>query len=183
MNSIAHLWYAVFWHMSRHEESITRILRAQALDPLSLPVHQTVARCYAWAGEYEKALEQLRATQQMEPHHPLTYAWLGRVYLGMGRFQEALTEVQRGMEVAGRLPLCSTRRLCLRRAGNARRGGEVLQELRELSTRQYVSPIYQAYVLGAMGELDEAFRLRPRGGATSGLLWLLNNPGESRPTL
>ncbi len=105
-NSIAQLWYAVFLASNRrYEESTACILRAQALDPLSLPVHQTVARCYAWAGEYEKALEQLRATQQMEPHHPLTYAWLGRVFLGMGRFQDALTEVHKGMEVVGRLPL------------------------------------------------------------------------------
>jgi hypothetical protein len=35
----------------------------------------------------------------------------------------------------------------------------MLEELRQLSTTRYVSPIYQAYILGAMGELDETFRL------------------------
>jgi hypothetical protein len=53
--------------------------------------------------------------------------------------------------------------------------GEVLQELRQLSTSQYVSPIYEAYVLGAMGELDEAFRLFNQAvEQRSGLLALLH---------
>ena len=175
-NSIAHLWYAVLLATGlRHEESITRILGAQALDPLSLPVHQTVARCYAWAGEFEKALEQLRATQQMEPRHPLTYAWFGRIFLGMHRFQEALTELQRGMEVAGRLPLLLALAGCAYgQLGMHAKAGEVLEELRQLSTRRYVSPIYEAYVLGVMGELDEAFRLYERAvEQRSGLLAFL----------
>jgi TolB-like protein/tetratricopeptide (TPR) repeat protein/tRNA A-37 threonylcarbamoyl transferase component Bud32 len=160
-NPIAQLWYAVFLASGkRYQESVAVVLRAQALDPLSLPVHQTVARCYAWAGEYEKALNQLRATQQMEPHHPLTYAWFGRVFLGMGRLQDALTQVQKGMEVAGRLPLLLQLAGCaLGRLGKHREAGEILVELQQLSTRQYVSPTYQAYVLGAMGEMDEAFRM------------------------
>jgi tetratricopeptide (TPR) repeat protein len=36
---------------------------------------------------------------------------------------------------------------------------EILEELQEVSNRRYVSPIFQAYVLSAMRELDEAFHL------------------------
>ena len=160
-NSIAHLWYAVLLASeSRYEESITRILQAQALDPLSLPVHQTVARCYAWAGEYDKALEHLRATLKMEPSHPFTYAWIGRALLGKGDFQEAATELQKGMEVAGRLPLLLQLTGCAyARLGLHEQAGDILAELRQLSTSRYVSPMFEAYVLAAMGRLDEAFRV------------------------
>jgi serine/threonine-protein kinase len=186
LNSIGHLWYACFLGiMSRHEESIECILRAQALDPLYFPIHQTVARCYAWAGQYEKALEQLRTTQQMEPNHPLSYAWSGRVYLAMGRFQEALTEVQRGIEIAGRLPLL------LMLAGRAYAGlgmrakaREVLEELRQLSSQRYLSPMFEASVLGAIGELDEAFRLYDRAvEERSGLLTFLRVAHEIPSTV
>jgi tetratricopeptide (TPR) repeat protein len=146
--------------MSRHEESITHILRAQTLDPVSMPVNHTLARCYAWAGGYDKALEQLRVTQQMEPHHPMTYAWLGRVYLWMHQPQEALTELQTGMEVAGRLPLLLAVAGCaFAELGMRAKAREILEELQEVSNRRYVSPIFQAYVLSAMRELDEAFHL------------------------
>jgi serine/threonine-protein kinase len=176
LNPIAQLWYAVFLATrQRHEESIALVLRAQALDPLSIPVHQTVARCYAWAGEHEKALNQLRATQQMEPHHPLTYAWFGRVFLGMGRFQDALSHVQRGMEVAGRLPLLLQLAGCAYgELGMHREAGEIIEELRQLASRRYVSAIYEAYVLVATGELDEAFRMFDRAvEQRSGLLALI----------
>jgi eukaryotic-like serine/threonine-protein kinase len=176
VNSVGHLWYACLLGItSRHEESIERILRAQALDPLYFPIQQTVARCYAWAGQYDKALEQLRTTQQMEPHHPLSYAWFGRVYLGMGRFQEALRELEKGMAVAGRLPLL----LALAggaygRLGVLDKAREVLEELRQLSSQRYVSPMFEAVVLGGMGELDEAFQLYDRAvEERSGLLTFL----------
>ena len=176
LNSIAHLWYAVFLAtMSRHEESTTRILRAEALDPVSLPVHHTVARCYAWAGEYDKALEQLRVTRQMEPRHPTTYVWLGRVLLAKRLFQEALAELEKGMEIAGRLPLLIELAGCVYgEMGMHAKARELLEELRQLSNRRYVSSMFEASVLGAMGEVDEAFRLFDRAvEQRSGLLAFL----------
>jgi tetratricopeptide (TPR) repeat protein len=182
VNPIAHLWYAVFLAiMSRYEESLARIRRAQTVDPISLPVSHTIARCYAWAGEYEKAIEQLRATQQMEPHHPLTYVWLGRAFIGMGRFQDALTELQTGMDIAGRLPLLLQLTGCAYgRLGMYSKAGEILEELRGLSAGRYVSPIFEAYVLGAMGELDEAFQQFDRAmEQRSGLLAFLRVTHET----
>jgi tetratricopeptide (TPR) repeat protein len=163
-NSIAYLWHAVLLASeSRYEESITRIRQAQALDPLSLPVHQTVARCYAWAGEYDKALEHLRETLKMEPRHPFTYAWIGRSLIGKGSYQEAVSELEKGMEVAGRLPLLLQLTGCAYgRLGMHDEARKILSELRQLSSRRYVSPMFEAYVLGAMGELDEAFRMYDR---------------------
>jgi serine/threonine-protein kinase len=179
-NSIAHLWYAIFLGaMSRHEESITRVLCAEALDPVSLPVHLSVARCYAWAGEYEKALDQLRVTQQMEPHHPVTYVWLGRTLFGMQRFEEALTELHKGIQIAGRMPLLvQLVGAIYGKLGMRAEASEILEELRRLSQSQYISPIFAASVLGAMGELDQAFELYDRAvEERSGLLVFLNIHG------
>jgi eukaryotic-like serine/threonine-protein kinase len=182
LNPIAHLWYAVFLAiMSRYDESLARIRRAQTVDPISLPVSHTLARCYAWAGEYEKAIEHLRATQQMEPRHHLTYVWLGRTLLGMGRFQDALAELQTGMDIAGRLPLLLQVTGCAYgRLGMHSEAREILEELRQLSTRLYLSPIFQAYVLVAMGELDEAFQFFDRAmEQRSGLLAFLRVTQET----
>ncbi|HEV7514927.1 MAG TPA: protein kinase, partial [Thermoanaerobaculia bacterium] len=182
LNPIAQLWYAVFLATrQRHEESIALVLRAQALDPLSLPVHQTVARCYIWAGQHEKALNQLRATQQMEPNHHLTYVWFGRVFLGMGRLQDALAAVQKGMELAGRHPLLLQLAGCAYgRLGRRNEAGEILEELRQLAAGRYLSPTYEAYVLGTMGELDEAFRMFDHAvEQRSGLLALLHITPET----
>jgi len=180
LNPIAHVWYAVFLAtMSRHEESITRILRAEALDPVSFPIHQTVARCYAWAGEYDKALEQLRTALEMEPRHPLTYVWIGRAYFGKQLFKEALTELTKGMEIAGRLPLLLQITGCAYgKLGMIAQAREVLTELGQLSKHRYISPIFEASVLESMGELDEAFRAYDRGlEERSGMFAFLNVHG------
>lgn len=182
LNPIAHLWYACFLAiMSRHDESLARIRRAQTVDPISLPVNHTIARCYTWAGEHERAIEQLRATQQIEPHHPLTYVWLGRAFMGMGRYEDALTELQRGMEIAGRLPLLLEVTGCAYgRLGMAAKARGILEELGQLSARRYVPPIFQAYVLGAMGELDQAFQFFGRAmEERSGLLAFLRATHET----
>ena len=180
LNPMAHMWYAVFLAaMSRHEESITRVLRAEALDPVSFPIHQTVARCYAWAGEYDKALEQLRTALEMEPRHPLTYVWIGRAFFGKRLFKEALTELTKGMEIAGRLPLLLQVTACAYgKLGMTAEAREVLEELGQLSNRRYISPMFEASVLGSMGELDEAFRAYDRAvEQRSGLFAFLNIHG------
>jgi hypothetical protein len=57
---------------------------------------------------------------------------------------------------------------------------EILEELRQLSTRLYLSPIFQAYVLVAMGELDEAFQFFDRAmEQRSGLLAFLRVTQET----
>jgi serine/threonine protein kinase/tetratricopeptide (TPR) repeat protein len=160
-NSRANLWYAIFLGaMGRHDESIPRILRAQALDPLSLPIHQTVARCYVWAGKYDQALEQLAATQEMEPGHPLSYAWMARALCGKRLFARALEELAQGMGVAGRSPLLVA--LSGHAYGELGMRSEALgavEELRQQSTRRYVSPFLGALVLGSVGDIDDTFRM------------------------
>jgi tetratricopeptide (TPR) repeat protein len=160
-NSRAHLWYAIFLGaMGRDQESISRILRAQALDPLSLPIHQTVARCYVWAAKYDLAIEQLQTTREMEPRHPLSYGWMARALCGKGMFREALEELAQGMVVAGRQPLLLA--LTGQAHGELGMRAEALamvEELRQASTRRYVSPFLEALVRGSLGDLDEAFRL------------------------
>jgi tetratricopeptide (TPR) repeat protein len=117
----------------------------------------------------------------MEPNHHLTYAWFGRVFLGMGRLQDALAAVQKGMEVAGRLPLLLQIAGCAYgQLGMRSEAGEILEELRQLAAGRYLSPIYEAYVLGAMGELDESFRMLDRAvEERSGLLALVHVTQET----
>ena len=157
----ASLWYSVFLSaMGRHGESLKRILRARALDPISLPVNQIAARCFVWAGEYDQALAQLQAVRELEPQHPVTCAWTARALCGGGRFSEALEEVNKGMTAAGRQPLLVA--IAGRACGELGRRDEalaMLEELRQASTRRYISPMLPGLVLASVGELDEVFRL------------------------
>ena len=59
--AIAETWYAILLGiLGRHEESLRRILHAEAIEPLSLQIRLCVGRCYYFARRYEQAHWALR---------------------------------------------------------------------------------------------------------------------------
>lgn len=192
-HTLAHVWYAVFLGaMGRSEESLKWILGAEALDPVSLLVHLTVARCYCFAQRYDEAIEQLRATLEMEPTHVLTYVWLARAYGGKGLPAGALRAVERAMSFAGRLPiLLSAAGGLYGLLGRHAEARGILEELRvekgrDRAPRTYTC--YEASVCAGLGDADEAFRLLDRAYEERsgylpflGVSWFWWNPLMSDP--
>ena len=81
--------------MGRHEESLRRVLHAEAIEPLSLTIRLCVGRCYYWARRYEPAQRALAGLLADEPGHPLTTIWLARTLCGLGRQAEAIEALER----------------------------------------------------------------------------------------
>jgi serine/threonine-protein kinase len=94
--ALAETWYAIFLGaMGRHDESLRRILHAEAVEPLSLQIRLCVGRCYYWARRYEQAHRALVGLLTDEPGHPLTTIWLARALCGLGRQAEAIEALER----------------------------------------------------------------------------------------
>jgi len=85
------------------DESLRVIERAEALDPGSLIVQMTGARCDYYAGHYDAAIERLHATLELEPTYLLAHVWLGRVYAAKDLFREAVQALEEAMSRVGRL--------------------------------------------------------------------------------
>ena len=154
-------WHATFLAlMGRHEEAMQVISRAQASDPVSLLNQLTVGRCHYLAGRFDQAAAQLRSCLEVAPGFYLAYPAIARTYLVMQQPHEALQILERGLSVLGRVPLFVVYVGWAHAAlGERDKALGILGELRELAERGYVPPIYAAQVLGALGEVDEAFRL------------------------
>jgi tetratricopeptide (TPR) repeat protein len=90
-DAIAETWYAMFLGaMRRHDESLRRVLHAEALEPLSLSVRLSVGRCYIYARRYEQARDALDGLLKSEPGHRLTTIWLARALTRLGRADEGV---------------------------------------------------------------------------------------------
>jgi serine/threonine-protein kinase len=159
VSALVQHWYAIFLCASgRPEEALQVARRAQILDPLSLTVQVTVARCLYFGRRFDEAIGILRHHLQRSPDSIQGYVSLYRSLRLRGMFADALLELERGISVIGRVPLL------LGCAGNihAQLGQRdealaLLEELRKLAGRRHVSPAYQAEILFGLGDLDGAF--------------------------
>jgi serine/threonine-protein kinase len=95
-DAIAENWHAVFLGtMRRHGEALRLILHAEALEPLSLTVRLSVARCYYFARRFEQAHDAVAGLLKTEPGHALTTQWQGRILSAMGRASESVATLER----------------------------------------------------------------------------------------
>jgi TolB-like protein/Tfp pilus assembly protein PilF len=95
-DAIAETWYAVYLGaMGRHEESLRRILHAEAVEPLAITIRLSVGRCYLYAGWLEQAYEAFAGLLRSEPGHRLTTIWVARTLCALGRPIEAIDLLQR----------------------------------------------------------------------------------------
>ena len=140
----------------RVEESLAVSRRALDLDPLSVSMVAHVGWHYAFSGAYEESMPYNRAALDMDPtFHP------ARIHLGMaleqlGRIDEAIaqfsTDVSGDSEAAGCLGHAYARS---GRAADARR---VLDQMEELSSKQYISPFDRAVVHAGLEDRDGALQ-------------------------
>ncbi|MEP7064491.1 MAG: tetratricopeptide repeat protein [Gemmatimonadota bacterium] len=84
-------WYAVMLSaLGRHDESLRRILHAEAIEPLSLQIRLTVSRCYFFAHRFELARISLEDLLKAEPGDFRTTIWLARTLCALGRRADAV---------------------------------------------------------------------------------------------
>jgi len=161
MPAYAQHWYALFLcACGQPDQGLQVARRAQTLDPLSLTVEVTVARCLYYTRRFDDAIDALRSHLERNPASVQGYVNLYRAFRVTEMLPDALLELERGISVIGRAPIL------LACAGNvhARLGqrGEalaLLEELRQLGTRRHIPPAYQAEILFGLGDLDEGFAL------------------------
>jgi len=87
----AYNWYAALLGIiNRHEEAIRYMTQAQEYDPGSAIINRDLGVIYAWAGDFEKALNQLQFTIDMDPGFSPAYHFMGVVYLWLKKYDSAI---------------------------------------------------------------------------------------------
>ena len=84
--------------MGRLEDSIAEIKRARELDPLSAVTNATMAMILYFARQYDRAIEQCRATLEIDKNFLWAYHLMGEDYIEKGMFKEALAALEKSVE-------------------------------------------------------------------------------------
>lgn len=177
----AHHWYAIN-HLvprKRFEEAREELQRALDLDPLALAIRTSVGMKSYFAARYDDARNELLRTIQLDDQFGMAHAFLGVTYIEQGRYYEAHAEIEAALRLCGRTPeILASLGYLLGRSGDLAGARRVLDELRQLSSKRYVSAGRLAQVHVGLGERAEALDRLEEAAAerASDLAWLAVRP-------
>jgi len=175
-----HNGYGVYLEiMGRSSESIAHAQQVLQIDPLSIEANRTLGDAYFFAREYDQAIEHYRKTVSLDPNYWWPHLSLGQAYLHAGRFDEAIAEMEKARSLDNSPLILSQLGAAYALAGKKSRAREMLEELKTLSGKGYVSPEFFALIHANLGDRDAAFEWLERGFAdrSIGLLFLKVGPG------
>ena len=159
-SSDAHVWYGVFLsQMGRFDEAFAEIDRAEALDPLSVPVRFNAGWVKYLARRNDEAIAEWRKAVDIEPHLGVVHT---SIWLAYARKDAAADPPPVDPEENSPLDLAT-------RAGAYAIGGKrveaqrVLARLKDMSNHRYVCPYEVATAHAALNQRDEAIEWLHRG--------------------
>ena len=125
---------------------------------MSLPANGDVGQILHLTRQYDRAIEQYRKTLELEPNRDRAHLWLGWAYERKGMYEEASTEFLRARSLAPDNMEAQAALGCIYAlSGKTDEARTILAELRELSSRRYVSPYHMALVHLSLGEKAEGY--------------------------
>jgi serine/threonine-protein kinase len=154
----AHHWYGIFLSsLGRFDEAEPQLKKALELDPLSLIINTGLGRMYCGARKYDEAIDQLKKTLEIEANFAEAHFQLALAYEGKGKYEKAAAAFQKSVELFADPTMKGWVAREYAIAGKKDEARKILNELKELSKQQYVSPYMVAIGYAALGEREQAF--------------------------
>ena len=157
---MAHEWYAEYLAaLSRFEEAVAEIKRAQQLDPLAVPVNRAVGWILYFARRYDESIEELRKTLAMNPEFLGARMVLWWAYVAKGAHEQAIADIRKEAERPG---LRTVKKLMLGYAcaasGNREEANGILWELEPKLAAEDRLALLSALLFTALDMKDRAFQ-------------------------
>ena len=152
----AHQHYG--WLLSsvgRHDDALRQLRRARELDPLLIPTD--VVSHLLRAGHIEEGLEEAQKSAREQPGTPRCHSVLGWALIFSGEDAAGIASLERAVALSpgATLFLSQLGQACAL-AGNTKRARQILDEMRDRATSEFISPYHFAYVYAGLGEADAA---------------------------
>ncbi len=142
----------------RHDEAIVEFRRVRELDPVSCGYHRWFALILYRARRYDESIAQCQSSLELCPQDANTLWFLALSLEQKGELPEAIAKLEEAVSLSGG----SNYRALLGRAyalaGEKTKATNILDELKALSERTYVSPFDLAVVYLGLGDRNSAFQ-------------------------
>jgi TolB-like protein len=125
--------------------------------PLDLNVNLDLAGILLAAGRYDESIEQSRTALELDSNFWWSYQQLGLAYERKKQYPEAIAALEKASRLDANASSLGYLGNVYAAAGKKAEAQKVLEELKELSKRRYVSPYSLACVYAGLNDKDQAF--------------------------
>jgi len=155
----AYNWYAAsLGIINRHEEAIRYITQAQKYDPGSAIINRDLGVIYAWAGDFEKAINQLQFTIDMDPDFSRAYHHMGVVYLWLKKYDLAIKYFKKVRAMTGNFfDIIGILGFSYAKLGQKEAALSELKKLEDLAKNNDTRAFEFSLIHAALGNKDKAF--------------------------
>jgi TolB-like protein/Tfp pilus assembly protein PilF len=159
--------------LERYDDALRELRHARELDPLL--VYTDIVTTLLRAGRIEEALEGARRSAREQPGTPRCHSVLGWALILSGEAAAGIASLERAVALSpGATMFLSQLAQACALSGDAKRARQILEEMRDRSTREFISPYHFAYVYAGLGEADAAIdsleqAFERRSGAIHGI--------------
>ena len=153
-DSDAHMFLAhLFSNLGRHDDAITEIRIARALDPVSPIVNTHEAQFLYYFRRHGEAMAPLQRVLELAPRFWVAHIVLGKLLGSRKRYVEALTAFRRAHRYShGNTEPLALRGYTLAAVAQITAARRVLRDLRKKATRAFVPPLHLALVHLGLGD-------------------------------
>src|SRR6185295_16893668 len=145
-------WYSNYLNsLGRHDEAVKEIKTAQQLEPFSLIINSGVGYSLYFSRRYDEAVTALQKTLELDPNFIQTRVYLGPAYERKGMFEDAIAELQKARRLKESPEIIARLGFAFAAAGRSDDAEKVLEDLKELSKRRYVSSYISALAYTGLG--------------------------------
>ena len=134
---------------------------------------------YYFAHQYDHAIEECRRALDLDPNFLFAHWLLGLAYANKSMYEQAIAESRKAIEVSGHGPgAVGVLGYVYAESGRRDEAQQVLDELKELAKRRYVSPYSVAAIYALLGDKDAAFEWLEKAYSDGayGILFLKSTP-------
>jgi adenylate cyclase len=136
---------------TRHlDEALALSRRAVDSDPLSPLLRRLCGYVYYLMRQYDYAIEECNNALELDPGNIPAHLHLGQIYIALGRFNDAI----RILETGGQHVSLA---FAYAQANQTSEAQKILEDLKELAKKTYVSYLDFAIIHTGLGEIDKAF--------------------------
>jgi DNA-binding winged helix-turn-helix (wHTH) protein/tetratricopeptide (TPR) repeat protein len=153
-----HYWLSMCLRtMGRLDEALAEAKLAYEIDPFMHIIKVELGRIYYFARYYDQAIEYYSQVLELEPSFLPAHFRLGQAYTQKGMYSEAIVEFQRAIPLIGDDPeAVAALAYVYALSGQKDKAREVLEKLRALSLRRYVSSYDLAIIYLGLDDKDKA---------------------------